>query len=42
MSKNESMEERAGEMSQQLEALVALPEDLVTISGTYMATHNHL
>ncbi|MGE9641647.1 hypothetical protein ACQP3J_31930, partial [Escherichia coli] len=32
----------AGEMAQQLRALVALPEDLGSVPRTDMAVHNHL
>jgi hypothetical protein len=31
---------RAGGMAQQLRALAALPEDLVSIPNTHMAAHN--
>jgi hypothetical protein len=33
---------RDGEMTQQLRALTALPEDLSSISSNHMVTHNHL
>jgi hypothetical protein len=32
----------AGEIAQQLRALVALPEDQGSISSTYMTAHNYL
>jgi hypothetical protein len=33
---------KAGEMSQRLRALAALPEDTGSIPGTHMAAHRHL
>jgi hypothetical protein len=36
------IEEGAGEMAQQLRALIALPEVLCSIPSNHMVAHNHL